>query len=248
MCNLPFGLEKRRFLLHRPRHGEREPPTPCPGLPARRQNGFSPRTYRRARAPRPVREPRTPRNTPLSTHGRQHLGRRLPTGSLPAPRPPGATSCQCPALISSPSRKTRGKLAGWQPALIVPPFPSPLARPCYPASLSPAGQNNPPPAADGGSTPAPTPAPLTEGPSGTGHVPLPRHAPQGGGLHHPTVPTPLPPSPKGRRVELNRGASVSPGRKARVTRAPCCLEGLLARFIANPTRLPPAPQSQPGFN
>lgn len=158
------------------------------------ENGFSPQNYHLARAPHPVNcaHPETPHQVPLRTQRRQHLEFRLPTGSLPAPCPQGIILCWCLPLISSPSRKTRGNLTGWQPALILPPFPSPLAQPCHPAR-----ENNPLPATEGGSTPKPTPTPATDGPSGTGHIPSPPVQRLVGVCTHVDVPILLPSSPKG---------------------------------------------------
>lgn len=110
----------------------------------------------------PARSRSTPR--PRAAHTPKHPSEH-PRGdsSLPAPRPPGATSCQCPALISSPSRKTRGKLAGWQLALIVPPFPSPWHGPATQPVCLPTGKTTLRPLLTGGAPQHPPRPPSPRG-------------------------------------------------------------------------------------
>lgn len=139
--------------------------------------------------------PETPLRAPMG-HSTLAAGCRRAPCPLLVPRALPRASAR---LLSHPPVEKQGETSwvGSRP-LSCRLFPSPLAQPCYPAGLSPAGQNNRLPAAADGSTPKPTPTPVTKGPSGAGHIRLPCRAAQGGGLHHPTVPIPLPPSPKGR--------------------------------------------------
>lgn len=128
--------------------------------------------------------------------------------SLPAQRPQGVTSWRGrggPALISAPSRKTRGNLTGWQTALIAAPLPSPLARPCH-RTLSRIVHTG-----TTAGTPKPSPAPqCCSGPI------TPRHQTLcggevgagvctrlGGGRD---IATPLPPRPKGHGASMNLAA------------------------------------------
>lgn len=132
--------------------------------------------------------PKTPRGVPPSTQRRRHLEFRLPTGSLPARRPPGRYLAPVPRLLSHPRQKNkwkpRGLAAGPYRAAVSFPWHGPVTQRIVPQPHCPHWEKT---TTKGASAPKTSD---TAGPSGTGHIPSPS------GVRPSNVPIPLPSSPK----------------------------------------------------